>query len=87
MFAPVPSTRRQANGNLSCGVALTDTLDEFITENRIDPQLAIKILTHFDKNIADVLGEKVKSRMTFKVGTKNFAAQVLPTAQPAPILQ
>jgi transcription initiation factor TFIIA small subunit len=52
----------------SLGGALTDTLDNLITERRIEPQLAMKILANFDKAVADVLSEKVKSRLTFKVG-------------------
>lgn len=51
----------------SVGGALTDTLDNLITERRIEPQLAMKILANFDKAVADVLAEKVKSRLTFKV--------------------
>lgn len=42
-------------------------MDTFIAERRIEPQVAIKMLEHFDAIIADVLGDKVKTRMTFKV--------------------
>ena len=51
----------------SIGSALVDTLDTFIAERRIEPQVALQLLLHFDRNIAEVLGEKVKARMTFKV--------------------
>jgi hypothetical protein len=51
----------------SLGGALTDTLDNLITERRIEPQLAMKILINFDKAVADGLAEKVKTRLTFKV--------------------
>ena len=51
----------------SLGMALTDTLDDLITERRIEPQLAIKILANFDRSITEVLAEKVKARLTFKV--------------------
>lgn len=44
-----------------------DTLDELIGERRIEPQLAMKILSHFDRSITEVLQDKVKARMTFKV--------------------
>ena len=44
-----------------------DTLDELISERRIEPQLAMKILSHFDRTITETLQEKVKSRMSFKV--------------------
>jgi transcription initiation factor TFIIA small subunit len=50
----------------SLGGALTDTLDSLITERRIEPQLAMKILINFDKAVADGLLEKVKARLTFK---------------------
>ncbi|KAF2009901.1 transcription initiation factor IIA gamma chain [Aaosphaeria arxii CBS 175.79] len=50
----------------SLGGALTDTLDNLITERRIEPQLAMKILANFDKAVAEVLADKVKSRLTFK---------------------
>ncbi|KAF2829463.1 transcription initiation factor IIA, gamma subunit [Ophiobolus disseminans] len=50
----------------SLGGALTDTLDSLITERRIEPQLAMKILINFDKAVADGLSEKVKQRLSFK---------------------
>lgn len=51
----------------SIGMALTDTLDDLISERRIEPQLAMKILANFDRSITEVLAEKVKARLTFKV--------------------
>jgi transcription initiation factor TFIIA small subunit len=48
-------------------MALTDTLDDLISERRIEPQLAMKILANFDRSITETLGEKVKARLTFKV--------------------
>lgn len=55
----------------SVGGALTDTLDLLITERRIEPQLAMKILANFDKAVADVLADKVKARLTFKVSSES----------------
>jgi transcription initiation factor TFIIA small subunit len=52
----------------SVGGTLADTLDNLITERRIEPQLAMKILANFDKAVAEVLADKVKARLTFKVG-------------------
>ncbi|KAG9536044.1 hypothetical protein KCU77_g6640, partial [Aureobasidium melanogenum] len=52
--------------NASIGGTLADTLDDLISSRRIEPQLAIKIMTNFDKAIAQVLSEKVKARMSFK---------------------
>ncbi len=51
----------------SIGQALTDTLDDLISDNRIQPQLAIKILYHFDRIMTEVLADKVKARLSFKV--------------------
>jgi len=48
-------------------MALTDTLDDLIGEEKIEPQLAMKILANFDRSIAEVLNDKVKARLTFKV--------------------
>jgi transcription initiation factor TFIIA small subunit len=59
----------------SLGGALTDTLDNLITERRIEPQLAMKILANFDKAVADVLADKVKARLTFKVGWRQLVAE------------
>ncbi|CAJ2514210.1 Uu.00g023290.m01.CDS01 [Anthostomella pinea] len=50
----------------SIGAALTDTLDDLITSNHLDPQLAMKILANFDRAITEVLQEKVRSRLSFK---------------------
>ncbi|KAK9457561.1 transcription initiation factor IIA, gamma subunit, helical domain-containing protein [Dipodascopsis uninucleata] len=51
----------------SIGVALTDALDELIRDERIQPQLAMKILATFDRSITETLNEKVKStRLSFK---------------------
>jgi transcription initiation factor TFIIA small subunit len=52
---------------------LTDTLDDLITENRIDPQLAMKILANFDRSIAETLQDKVRARLTFKVNMRVFS--------------
>ncbi|KAH7115988.1 transcription initiation factor IIA gamma chain [Dendryphion nanum] len=62
----------------SLGGALTDTLDTLITERRIEPQLAMKILSNFDKAVAEVLAEKVKQRLTFKghLDTYRFCDEV-----------
>lgn len=48
-------------------MTLTDTLDDLIGEQRIDPQLAMKVLSNFDRAIAETLNDKVKARLTFKV--------------------
>ncbi|KAI1321717.1 transcription initiation factor IIA gamma chain [Xylariaceae sp. FL0255] len=62
----------------SVGTALTDTLDDLITEHRIDPQLAMKILANFDRAITEVLQDKVRSRLTFKgsLDTYRFCDEV-----------
>ncbi|KAK4448069.1 transcription initiation factor IIA, gamma subunit-domain-containing protein [Podospora aff. communis PSN243] len=62
----------------SLGVSLTDALDDLISEERIDPQLAIKVLNQFDRIVAESLQEKVKARLTFKgsLDTYRFCDEV-----------
>ncbi|KAF2800103.1 transcription initiation factor IIA gamma chain [Melanomma pulvis-pyrius CBS 109.77] len=62
----------------SIGGTLADTLDNLITERRIEPQLAMKVLANFDKAVAEVLAEKVKARLTFKghLDTYRFCDEV-----------
>ncbi len=45
-----------------------DTIDDLINEGHIEPQLAMKILGHFDRIVQEVLADKVKARLNFKVG-------------------
>ncbi|BFZ62571.1 Transcription initiation factor IIA subunit 2 [Saitoella coloradoensis] len=52
--------------NTSIGMCLADTLDEMISDGRIVPQLAVKIMENFDKAMGDALAERVKSKMSFK---------------------
>ena len=49
-------------------MALVETLDDMVNDQRIEPQLAMKVVARFDKAISEVLGEKVKARLNFKVG-------------------
>ncbi|KAF2721592.1 transcription initiation factor IIA, gamma subunit [Polychaeton citri CBS 116435] len=62
----------------SLGIALADTLDDLISARRIEPQLAMNILKHFDDSVARVLGEKVKARLNFKghLDTYRFCDEV-----------
>lgn len=50
----------------SLGKALTDTLDELIQEQLLDPPTAMKVLAQFDSSISEALHTKVKSRATLK---------------------
>ncbi|KAK0643671.1 transcription initiation factor IIA, gamma subunit-domain-containing protein [Cercophora newfieldiana] len=62
----------------SLGVSLTDALDDLISAERIDPQLAIKVLNQFDRIVAESLQERVKARLTFKgsLDTYRFCDEV-----------
>ncbi|BCS20053.1 transcription initiation factor IIA subunit gamma [Aspergillus puulaauensis] len=62
----------------SLGLSLTDTLDDLINEGRIEPQLAMKILSTFDRIITEVLAEKVRTRLNFKghLDTYRFCDEV-----------
>lgn len=52
---------------LSIGLSLTDTLDDLINDGRIEPQLAMKVLSNFDRVITEALAEKAKAKLSFKV--------------------
>ena len=54
-------------GNISIGASLMDTIDDLINEGHIEPQLAMKILGNFDKIVQEVLADKARARLTFKV--------------------
>lgn len=56
----------------SIGLALTDTLDDLISESRIHPQLAMKILGNFDQAITEALQKNVRSRLQFKVSSASL---------------
>ncbi|KAK0745099.1 transcription initiation factor IIA, gamma subunit-domain-containing protein [Apiosordaria backusii] len=62
----------------SLGLTLTDALDELIRDESITPQLAMKVLTQFDRVVAETLQEKVKARLTFKgsLDTYRFCDEV-----------
>jgi transcription initiation factor TFIIA small subunit len=62
----------------SLGLTLTDALDDLIGTERIDPQLAMKVLTQFDRIVAEALNEKVKARLSFKVNLQPFLFVFLP---------
>ena len=52
-------------------MSLIDTLDDLVHTGRIEPQTAMKVISTFDKSITEVLADKVKARMNFKVLTLN----------------
>lgn len=64
-------------------MALTDTLDDLISDERINPQLAMKILGNFDQAITEALQKEVKSRLTFKVSLPPIL-QTSPAGSPPP---
>lgn len=50
----------------SVGSTLMDALDTLISDQRIQPQLAMRILANYDRVVAETLKEKVKGKLTFK---------------------
>ncbi|QIW99178.1 hypothetical protein AMS68_004696 [Peltaster fructicola] len=77
MAAPAPTYYELYRGT-SIGIALADTLDDLISSRRIEPQLAMRIMQHFDQGIASVLGDNVKARLQFKghLDTYRFCDEV-----------
>jgi transcription initiation factor TFIIA small subunit len=62
----------------SIGLALTDTLDDLISDERIHPQLAMRILSNFDQAMTETLQKNVKARLQFKgsLDTYRFCDEV-----------
>ncbi|KAK7034919.1 transcription initiation factor IIA subunit 2 [Favolaschia claudopus] len=50
----------------SVGMALTDALDELITEGTVTPQLAMKVLQQFDVSLANTIVRDVKAKAKVK---------------------
>nr|CAG4648423.1 EOG090X0L7F [Moina brachiata]SVE93404.1 EOG090X0L7F [Moina brachiata] len=57
--------------NTTLGNTLQESLDELIQYGQITPQLALKVLVHFDRTMNQSLAQKVKTRLTFKAGKLN----------------
>ncbi len=51
----------------SIGEHLTEALDELIQSGHINPVLAMKVLTQFDKSVAESLNKQVKAKCSVKV--------------------
>ncbi|RXH92578.1 hypothetical protein DVH24_033474 [Malus domestica] len=49
------------------GMCLTETLDEMVQSGTLSPDLAIQVLTQFDKSMTEALETQVKSKVTIKV--------------------
>ncbi|KAG0164483.1 Transcription initiation factor IIA small chain (TFIIA 13.5 kDa subunit) [Apophysomyces sp. BC1034] len=50
----------------SIGMALTDSLDELIQSGHINPQLAMRVLTTFDRSISEALFNLVRNKANVK---------------------
>ncbi|KAI8834080.1 Transcription initiation factor IIA small chain (TFIIA 13.5 kDa subunit) [Chytriomyces hyalinus] len=50
----------------SIGQALTDALDDMIQEGSIEPQVAMKMLSEFDRSIAEALRTQVRAKTSVK---------------------
>ncbi|ODQ81943.1 hypothetical protein BABINDRAFT_45938 [Babjeviella inositovora NRRL Y-12698] len=48
------------------GTSLTDALDTLILDQKIQPQLAMSVLSNFDRVVSENLKEQTKSKLTFK---------------------
>jgi transcription initiation factor TFIIA small subunit len=61
------NTKKQGtNTYYSLGMSLTEALDTLISDQRIQPQLAMRILANFDRVVSDNLRDNVKSKLSFK---------------------
>lgn len=51
----------------SLGITLTDVLDEFIQKQLLSAQLAMRVLSQFDRVMSEALSEHVRVRSSLKV--------------------
>ena len=58
-------------------MALTDSLDELIQSGHINPQLAMRVLTTFDKSISEALAQLVRNKANVKVRKKYSTIEVI----------
>ena len=56
----------------SLGTTLADSVDTLVSEGRLNPQLARKIVQNFDKCFSEVLGGKVRANINFKGKLDNY---------------
>ncbi|KAI5453393.1 hypothetical protein QFC20_001894 [Naganishia adeliensis] len=54
------------------GHTLTDALDQMISEGSIDPQLAMKVLSQYDKYMSEAVQKQVKTKTTIKGHLKEY---------------
>jgi len=48
------------------GESLVEALDELVSEDKLPPEMAMKVLEQFDKSMFETLSERVKSKATIK---------------------
>ena len=51
----------------SLGITLTDVLDEFIQKQLLSAQLAMRVLSQFDRIMSEALSDNVRVRSSLKV--------------------
>jgi len=54
--------------NTTLGVTLQETLDELIQNGQITPQLALRVISNFDRVINRALSTKIRSKIHFRAG-------------------
>jgi transcription initiation factor TFIIA small subunit len=54
------------------GSTLTDTLDELIQDEKMNPQLAMRVLTQFDKSMTEALSGIVRNKCQFKGALRTY---------------
>lgn len=56
----------------SIGTALTEALDQLISDSQLEPQLARRLLSHFDRVMMDELRDTVRARLHLKGHLKTY---------------
>lgn len=54
------------------GITLRETLDTLVQDNKIQPQLAMRVLANYDRVMLELLKQGAKLKMTFKGHLKTY---------------
>ncbi|KAF7341259.1 Transcription initiation factor IIA subunit 2 [Mycena venus] len=54
------------------GIALLDTLDEYVRDNVVEQKLGIHVMEQFDRALADAIARKVKAKASVKAHLRTY---------------
>jgi len=71
-MAPIVVKSYEVYSETSLGSSLINAFDQFISENKVDPELAVKIVKHFDRIFAEVIKANEQGAIKFEALEHSF---------------